>query len=83
MLQGLSAAPQAGSTCGPGAPEGIFPSAMVQLGLFSLVAGVPIFLFLRRIRALQLTRVYSLVLTIPVVLALWLILGIIVDIGRL
>jgi hypothetical protein len=56
---------------------------MVQFGLFSLVAGVPIFLFLRRIRALRLTRGYSVVLTVPIVIALWLILGMIVGLGRL
>jgi hypothetical protein len=56
---------------------------MVQLGLFSLVAGVPIFLFLRRIRALRLSRVYAVVLTLPIVIGLWLILEMIVGLGRL
>lgn len=56
---------------------------MVQLGVFSLVAGVPIFLFLRRIRALGLSRGYALVLTLPVVFGLWLILQMVVGLGRL
>jgi hypothetical protein len=56
---------------------------MVQLGLFSLVAGVPTFFFLRRIRALRPTRSYALVLTVPVVLALWLVLNFMVNLGRI
>jgi len=56
---------------------------MVQLGLVSLVAGVPIFLFLRQIRALRLTRGYAVVLTLPIVVGLWLVLEIIVGLGRL
>jgi len=83
MLQGLSAAPQAEITCRQGRPEGIFRHAMVQLGLFSLVAGVPIYLFLRRIRALRLTRGYAVVLTLPIVVSLWLVLEMIVGLGRL
>jgi len=63
--------------------EGIFTAPMVQLGLFSLIAGVPIFFFLRRIRALQLTRGYATVLTLPIVIGLWLILEMIVGLGRL
>jgi hypothetical protein len=63
--------------------EGTFSPCMVQFGLFSLVAGVPIFLFLRRIRALRLTRGYAVVLTVPIVIALWLILGMVVGLGRL
>ena len=62
---------------------GTFPATMVQLGLFCLVAGVPIFLFLRRIHALRLTRGYAVVLTVPVVIALWLVLEMIVGLGRL
>ncbi len=63
--------------------EGTFPTRMVQLGLFCLVAGAPVYFFLRRIRALHLTRGYSVVLTVPLVIALWLVLGMIVDLGRL
>jgi hypothetical protein len=63
--------------------EGTFRVTMVLFGLFCLVAGAPTYFFLRRIRALHLTRGYAVVLTVPVVIALWLILGIIVDIGRL
>lgn len=56
---------------------------MVQLGLFCLVAGVPIYFFLRRIRALRLTRGYAVVLTVPIAIALYLLLEMIVGLGRL
>jgi hypothetical protein len=82
MLQGLSAAPQA-AVLAARAWQGHFSARMVQLGLVSLVAGVPIFLFLRQIRALRLTRGYAVVLTLPIVVGLWLVLEIIVGLGRL
>ena len=56
---------------------------MLQSALFLLVAGIPIFLFLRRIRALKLTRGYALALTVPITFALWFVIYMIVDIGRL
>jgi hypothetical protein len=43
---------------------------------------VPIFLFLRRLRGLRLTRAYALVLTVPIVLALWMVIDLIVALGR-
>jgi hypothetical protein len=55
---------------------------MLQFFLFLVIAGIPIFLFLRRIRALQLGWGYSLVLTVPITVALWLVIHLIVDIGR-
>ena len=63
--------------------EGTFPGRMLQLGLFCLVAGVPIYFFLRRVRALHLTRGYAVVLTVPIVVVLWLVLEMIVGLGRL
>jgi len=56
---------------------------MLQTILFLVVAGIPIFLFLRRIRALRLGRGYALVLTVPIALALWLVITFIVNLGRL
>jgi len=56
---------------------------MLQLLLFLVLAGVPIFLFLRRIRALKLGRGYALVLTVPLTIALWLVINAIVDMGRM
>jgi hypothetical protein len=56
---------------------------MLQMGLFLVLAGIPIFLFLRRIRALRLTWGYALVLTAPVAIALWFLISLIVDIGRI
>ena len=56
---------------------------MLQTVLFLVVAGIPIFLFLRRIRALKLGRGYALVLTMPIALALWLVITFIVDLGRI
>jgi hypothetical protein len=55
---------------------------MVELGLFFLVGGVPIFFFLRRVRALRLSRGYALVLTGAIVVGLWLLIVLIVDLGR-
>jgi hypothetical protein len=83
MVQGLSAPSQVAVTCAGPHREGIFGGSMLQLALFFVIAGVPIFLFLRRVRALKLTRGYSLVLTIPIVLGLWIVINLIVDIGRL
>jgi hypothetical protein len=56
---------------------------MLQSLLFLVVAGIPIFLFLRRIRALKLGWRYALVLTVPIAITLWLAISLIVDIGRL
>ena len=56
---------------------------MLQSALFLVVAGIPVFLFLRRIRALKLSWGYALVLTVPIALALWFVINVIVDIGRL
>ena len=56
---------------------------MLQSALFLVIAGIPIFLFLRRIRALKLTWDYALVLTMPITFALWFVIYVIVDIGRL
>jgi hypothetical protein len=56
---------------------------MLQSLLFLIIAGIPIFLFLRRIRALKLGRGYALVLTVPITIALWFVIYIIVDIGRI
>jgi hypothetical protein len=55
---------------------------MLQSALFLVIAGVPILLFLRRIRALRLGWGYAAVLTVPIVLALWLAINLMVDIGR-
>jgi hypothetical protein len=56
---------------------------MLQSVLFLIIAGIPIFLFLRRIRALKLGWGYALVLTMPITIALWFVIYIIVDIGRI
>lgn len=56
---------------------------MLLTALFLLIAGIPIFLFLRRIRALRLSSGYALVLTVPMTLALWLVINFIIDLGRL
>ena len=56
---------------------------MLQFALFLVIAGIPIFLFLRRIRALKLSWGYALVLTLPVTFGLWLLIGFIVDMGRI
>jgi hypothetical protein len=56
---------------------------MLQFALFLVIAGIPIFLFLRGIRALKLSRGYAMVITVPVTLALWLVIYLIVDIGRI
>jgi hypothetical protein len=55
---------------------------MLQSALFLFVAGVPVFLFLRGIRALRLGWGYAAVLTVPIVLALWFAINLMVDIGR-
>jgi len=55
---------------------------MLQTVLFLVVAGIPIFLFLRRIRALELGPGYALVLTVPIALALWLAITFMVNLGR-
>ncbi len=55
---------------------------MLQSVLFFVIAGVPILLFLRRIRALRLSWGYAAVLTVPIVLALWLAINMIVNMGR-
>jgi hypothetical protein len=56
---------------------------MLQSILFLALASVPIFLFLRRIRALKLSRGYALVLTVPTTIALWFMIHMIVDMGRM
>ena len=55
---------------------------MVQIA-FLLVAGVPVFLFLRKWRALRLSNAYALVLTVPVVVVLWIVVNLTVNLGRL
>jgi hypothetical protein len=56
---------------------------MVQLVLFLLVAGVPVYLFLRRWRrVLKIGRVYTAILTVPIVVVLWLLLQWVVELGR-
>jgi hypothetical protein len=56
---------------------------MLQTILFLIVAGIPIFLFLRRVRALRLSRGYALVLTVPITIVLWLVIDAVVNLGRL
>jgi len=56
---------------------------MLQTILFLAVAGMPIFFLLRRVRALRLSRGYALVLTMPIAIALWLLIEVIVSMGRL
>jgi hypothetical protein len=56
---------------------------MLQTILFLVVAGIPIFFFLRRVRALKLSRGYAVVLTVPIAVALWLVIDVIVNLGRL
>ena len=56
---------------------------MLQSALFLVIAGIPIFLFLRRIRALKLSAGYALVLTVPIAIGLWIVIQIIVDMGRM
>ena len=56
---------------------------MLQSLLFLVIAGIPIFLFLRRIRALRLGWGYALVLTVPITVALWIVIYLMVDMGRL
>lgn len=56
---------------------------MLQLLLFLVLAGVPIFLFLRRIRALKLGWGYAPVLTVTITIAVWLAIDMIVDMGRM
>ena len=56
---------------------------MLETILFLVVAGIPICLFLRRIRALRLDWGYALVLTVPIALALWLVITFIVNLGRI
>lgn len=56
---------------------------MLQTALLLLIAGIPILLFLRRIRALRLSWGYALVLTGPIALAFWLVITFIIDLGRL
>ena len=56
---------------------------MLQSLLFLIIAGIPIFLFLRGIRALRLGWGYALVLTVPITIALWLAINLIVDLGRI
>jgi hypothetical protein len=55
---------------------------MVQIA-FVLVAGVPIFLFLRKVRALRLTRGYALILTVLIVVGLWILVQVTVGLGRI
>lgn len=55
---------------------------MLQLILFLVLAGVPICLFLRRIRALSLSWGYALVLTVPITMALWIAIDTMVNISR-
>lgn len=55
----------------------------MQAALFLVVAGVPIFFFLRRVRALRLSRGYALVLTVPIVIVLWVMVHMLVDAGRM
>jgi hypothetical protein len=55
---------------------------MLQAVLFLVIAGIPIFLFLRRIRALKLSWGYAVVLSAPLALALWLVISFIVSLGR-
>jgi hypothetical protein len=56
---------------------------MLQTILFLVVAGIPIFFFLRRVRALRLSRGYALVLTVPITIGLWIVIDAIVNLGRL
>jgi hypothetical protein len=56
---------------------------MLQIALFFVIAGIPILLFLHRIRALKLSWGYSVVLAVPITLALWITLNGIVDLGRM
>jgi hypothetical protein len=56
---------------------------MLQTALLLLIAGIPILLFLRRIRGLRLSWGYALVLTVPIALAFWLVITFIIDLGRL
>jgi hypothetical protein len=56
---------------------------MLQTILILVAAGIPIYFFLRRVRALRLSRGYALVLTVPIAIALWLVIDAIVNLGRL
>jgi hypothetical protein len=56
---------------------------MLQALLFLIIAGIPIFLFLRSIRALKLGWGYALVLTVPIAIALWFTIHAIVDMSRM
>jgi hypothetical protein len=56
---------------------------MIPLALFFVAAGVPAYLFLRRWRrVLGIGRVYTAVLTVPIVGFLWFALQWIVELGR-
>jgi uncharacterized membrane protein YhaH (DUF805 family) len=50
--------------------------------VFLVVGGLPIFLYLRRWRTLRLSSGYALVLTVPIVIALWMIAQVMVSLGR-
>ncbi len=57
---------------------------MLQMGLFFVVAGVPVFLFLRsKRRLLKIGPIYALVLTLPIVAVLWFAIQVAVGLGRL
>ncbi len=69
MVQVFSGSPQA--------------AQMLQLALFFLVAGLPIYLFIRRWkRTLKIGPIYTAVLTAPIVLVLWLGLRWVIELGR-
>jgi len=56
---------------------------MLQLLLFLVIGGLPIFMFLRKWRTLQLSKGYALVLTVPIVIGLWLVAHMMVGLGRM
>ena len=56
---------------------------MLPFALFLVIAGIPIFLFLLRLRALKLTWGYALVLTVPITISLWLVINFAVEMGRI
>ena len=56
---------------------------MLQSLLFLIIAGIPIFLFLRGIRALKLGWGYAVVLTVPITIGLWFVIHVIVEMGRM
>jgi len=82
MVQGFSSPAQVAVTCTARRHKGTSARHAAD-GPVPRGRGSPIFLFLRRIRALKLGPGYALVLTVPIALALWLAITFMVNLGRI